>query len=220
LPRASILAGGTQASHGCDRTRSIRTRRAARDEDLEKAASIRSLGDAGESSTIKPRLLQTPVSGVREATGRSHGARKRRSVLSKRNRKSCCAESSSRALGLGGTVIVSGVSFGTSPAAHRQKPQGGTAKGLHKAIPRSESICARCIKLGTSALPARSRFPARVEFAATGTRVRPSSRGAASPQLASAFGACRSSQAVPVALEVLRFSLAERTAFVGRENRT
>jgi hypothetical protein len=194
------------------------------DEELEKAGiHITSLGDAGEMLDEQAKVAyRRRLSDLREEL---EEAKERGNVE--------CAEQAeqeidaltrelSRAVGLGGRNRRA-----ASASERARQSVTKTIKAVVERMAQSDAalgdILSRCIRTGNfCSYQPDPNFPIAWEFAATyaDSTIEPAEPPIASsdPAPARAEPPTNSAQALPVMLEISPFSLAERTAFVGRES--
>jgi tetratricopeptide (TPR) repeat protein len=186
------------------------------DDDLEKAGiHIGSLGDAGEmlddqAKAAYRRRLSELREGLDEAKELGNVARAERAE----EEIDALTRELSRAVGLGGRNRKA-----SSASERARQSIAKTIKSVLDRIAQSDAalgdIFSRCIRTGNfCSYQPDPDFPIAWEFAAT--TVDPEQQPASSGDPAPA--AADHPQPAPVVLEVSPFSLAERTAFVGREN--
>jgi predicted ATPase len=184
-------------------------------EDLEKAGiHIGSLGDAGEmlddqAKSAYRRRLSDLREELEEAKERGNVERAEQAE----QEIDALTRELSRAVGLGGRNRRA-----VSASERARQSIGKTIKAVLERIAQSDAalgdILSRCIRTGTfCSYQPDPDFPIAWEFAATMVEPaeQPNSIGATAPAFADY------TQTSPVVLEVSSFSLAERTAFVGRE---
>ncbi len=191
------------------------------DEELEKAGiHIGSLGDAGEmldeqAKVAYRRRLSELREGLEEAKERGNVERAEQAE----QEIDALARELSRAVGLGGRNRRA-----ISASERARQSVGKTIKSVLERIAQSDATLgdffSRCIKTGTfCSYEPDPEFPIAWEFAATDsdTTIEPTEQ---QPSSSDDPAPARTDhrQVPPVVLEVSPFSLAERTAFVGRES--
>ncbi|MFZ0678291.1 ATP-binding protein [Candidatus Binatus sp.] len=186
------------------------------DEDLEKAGiHIGSLGDAGEMLDDQAKsAYRRRLSDLREELEDARGAGNVERAEQAEQEIDALSRELSRAVGLGGRNRRA-----VSASERARQSIGKTVKAVLDRIAQSDAklaeLLARCIRTGNfCSYQPEPEFPIAWEFAAA--TVEPDQRPASSddPNPAGADHP----QAAQMVLEVSPFSLAERTAFVGREN--
>ncbi len=188
-------------------------------EDLEKAGiHIGSLGDAGEMLDDQAKVAyRRRLSDLREELEESKARGNVERAEQAEQEIDALTRELSRAVGLGGRNRKA-----ASASERARQSIGKTIKAVLERIGRSDAalgdILSRCIRTGTFCFyQPDPNFPVAWEFAATeaGSTIEPAEQPAVTGDAAPARA--DRPQAVPLALEVSPFSLAERTAFVGRE---
>ena len=186
------------------------------EEDLEKAGiHIGSLGDAGEMLDDQAKsAYRRRLSDLREELEKARGAGNVERAERAEQEIEALTRELSRAVGLGGRNRRA-----VSASERARQSIGKTIKAVLDRIAQSDAalaaILSRCIKTGNfCSYQPDPGFPVAWEFAAA--TVEPDQRPASSddPDPAGADHPF----AAQMVLEVSQFSLAERTAFVGREN--
>ena len=210
------LAGGIAAQRDEDEAGQSQRGLPRGDEDLEKAGiHIGSLGDAGEmlddqAKAAYRRRLSDLREELEEAKERGNVER---AEQAEREIDTLTRELS-RAVGLGGRDRRA-----MSASERARQTIGKTIKSVLERITQNDAalgnVLARCLKTGTfCSYQPDPEFPIAWEFAAATVEPDqpPASRADHTPAQAD------HRQAPPVVLEASPFSLAERTAFVGRES--
>ena len=186
------------------------------DEDLEKAGiHIGSLGDAGEMLDEQAKVAyRRRLSDLREELDEAKERGNVQRAEQAEQEIDALTRELSRAVGLGGRNRRA-----ASASERARQSIGKTIKSVLDRIAQSDAeladIFARCIRTGNfCSYQPDPDFPIAWEFSATTIEqeVQPTPGGKPAP------GHPDHSQATPVMLEVSPFSLAERTAFVGRES--
>src|SRR3984957_5575985 len=189
------------------------------DQDLEKVGiHIGSLGDAGEMLDDQAKsAYRRRLSDLREELEEAKEAGNVERAEQAEEEIDALTRELSRAVGLGGRNRKA-----ASASERARQSIGKTIKAVIERIAQSDAALAdillRCIRTGTFCFyQPDPNFPVAWEFAATeaGSTIEPAEQPAATGDAAPARA--DRPQAVPLALEVSPFSLAERTAFVGRE---
>src|SRR5580704_13982521 len=198
-----------QATHGLPRG----------DEELEKAGiHITSLGDAGEMLDEQAKVAyRRRLSELRDELQEAKELRKVERAEQAEEEIDVLTRELSRAVGLGGR------SRRAASASERARQSiTKTIRAVVERIVQSDAtlgdLLSRCIKTGTfCSYQPDPDFPIAWEFAATeeGSTIEPVEQPTSTGDPAQAPAAHW--QTSPVILEVSQFSLAERTAFVGRE---
>src|ERR1700720_2011776 len=208
------LAGGIGNQRDDDETSLPRG-----DEDLEKAGiHIGNLGDAGEMLDEQAKVAyRRRLSDLREQLEQAKEAGNVERAEQAEEEIDALTRELSRAVGLGGRNRKA-----ASASERARQSIGKTVKAVIERIAQSNAALAgmllRCIRTGTFCFyQPDPNFPVAWEFAATeeGSTIEPAEQPAATGDAVPARA--DRPQAVPLALEVSPFSLAERTAFVGRE---
>ncbi len=186
------------------------------DDDLEKAGiHVGSLGDAGEMLDDQAKAsYRRRLSDLREELEVAKGAGNVDRAEQAEQEIDALSRELSRAVGLGGRNRRA-----VSASERARQSIGKTIKSVLERIAQSDAaladILSRCIRTGNfCAYQPDPKFPIAWEFAAATIEpaARPASSGAPAPAHAD------NPPASPVMQEVSPFSLAERTAFVGRES--
>ncbi|MGC2495763.1 AAA family ATPase [Candidatus Binatus sp.] len=190
------------------------------DEDLEKAGiHIGSLGDAGEMLDDQAKVAyRRRLSELREELEEAKEAGNVERAEQAEQEIDALTSELSRAVGLGGRNRRA-----VSASERARQSISKTIKSVLERIGQSDAtlgdILLRCIRTGTfCSYQPDPEFPIVWEFAATDAAstiepvVQPSGSGNPDPARAN------HPQAPPLVLEVSSFSLAERTAFAGRES--
>jgi AAA ATPase domain len=189
------------------------------DQDLENAGiHIGSLGDAGEILDEQAKVAyRRRLSDLHEELEEAKKAGNVERAEQAEQEIDALTRELSRAVGLGGRNRRA-----MSASERARQSISKAIKSVLDRIAQSDAaladILSRCIRTGTfCSYHPDPDFPVAWEFAATeaGSTIEPAEQPAATGDAVPA-GADRP-QAVPLALEVSPFSLAERTAFVGRE---
>jgi tetratricopeptide (TPR) repeat protein len=187
------------------------------DEELEKAGiHISSLGDAGEMLDEQAKVAyRRRLSELREALEEAKELGNVERAEQAEKEINALTTELSRAVGLGGRNRRA-----ASASERARQSITKTIKAVLERIAQSDTalgdIFARCIKTGTfCSYQPDPEFPLTWEFAAT--TIEPQ-EPTASGNPARADLQVSLAQTSPAVLEVSPFSLAERTAFVGREN--
>ena len=189
------------------------------EEDLEKAGiHIGSLGDAGEMLDEQAKVAyRRRLSDLREELEEAKEAGNVERAEQAEEEIDALTRELSRAVGLGGRNRKA-----ASASERARQSISKTIKAVIERIAQSDAALAdillRCIRTGTFCFyQPDPNFPVAWEFAATeaGSTIEPAEQPAATGDAAPARA--DRPPAVPLALEVSPFSLAERTAFVGRE---
>src|SRR5712664_2072871 len=198
---ASQREKGSQSTHGLPRGA----------EDLEKAGiHIGSLGDAGEMLDEQAKIAyRRRLSELREELEEAKQVGNIERAGSAEQEIDALTSELSRAVGLGGRNRRA-----ASASERARQSIGKTIKSVLERIAQSDAalgdILSRCIKTGTvCSYQPDPDFPIAWEFAAK--TIEPPEHSTSSGEPTSA------NQASAVMLDVSPFSLAERTAFVGRE---
>ncbi len=210
------LAGGIAGQRDDEETGQSAQGLPRGDEDLEKAGiHIGSLGDAGEmldeqAKAAYRRRLSELREELEESKARGNVERAEQAELE----IDAVTRELSRAVGLGGRNRKA-----ASASERARQSIGKTIKAVTERIAQSDGaladILSRCIRTGTfCSYQPDPDFPIVWEFAAATVEPDqpPASRADRAPARAD------HPQGPPVVLEVSPFSLAERTAFVGRES--
>ncbi len=214
------LAGGIAGQRDDDETSRSAHRLPRGDEDLEKAGiHIGSLGDAGEMLDEQARVAyKRRLSELREELEEAKELGNVERAETAEQEIDALTRELSRAVGLGGRNRRA-----ASASERARQSITKTIKLVLDRIAQSDAalgdMFSRCIKTGTfCSYQPDPNFPIAWEFAATDsdtsiepTEQQPSSSGHPAPARTDHW------QAAPVVLDVSPFSLAERTAFVGRE---
>src|SRR5216684_1530081 len=191
------------------------------DEELEKAGiHIGSLGDAGEMLDEQAKVAyRRRLSELREELEEAKELGKVERAEQTEQEIDALTRELSRAVGLGGRNRRA-----ISASERARQSVGKTIKSVLERIAQSDATLgdffSRCIKTGTFCSYERDpEFPIAWEFAATDsdTTIEPTEQ---QPSSSDDPAPARTDhrQVPPVVLEVSPFSLAERTAFVGRES--
>ena len=210
------LVGGIAGDRDDDETSQLARGMPRSDDDLERAGiHLGGLGDAGEmlddqAKVAYRRRLSELRDELDEAKELGNVARAERAE----EEIDALTRELSRAVGLGGRNRKA-----ASASERARQSVTKTIKGVLERIAESDAalgeILSRCIKTGTfCSYQPDPDFPIEWEFAATTVEPeqQPVSIGDPTPARAD------HPQAAPPLLEVSPFSLAQRTAFVGREN--
>ena len=213
------LAGGIAGQREEDETSQSAHGLPRGDEDLEKAGiHIGSLGDAGEmlDDQAKVGLSGAGFPSLREELEEAKELGNVERAEQAEQEIDALTRELSRAVGLGGRNRRA-----ASASERARQSITKTIKSVLERIAQSDAaladILSRCIKTGTfCSYQPDPDFPIAWEFAATTIRL--SSQQSSQPASGDPAPArADRPQASPVVLEVSPFSLAERTAFVGRE---
>jgi tetratricopeptide (TPR) repeat protein len=191
------------------------------DEELEKAGiHIASLGDAGEMLDEQAKLAyRRRLSDLREELDEAKELGKVERATQTEQEIDALTRELSRAVGLGGRNRRA-----ASASERARQSITKTIKAVLDRIAQSDAtlgeIFSRCIKTGTfCSYQPDPDFPIAWEFAATeagSTTIEPAEQPTSSGDPAPVRADHQ--RTPPVVLDVSPFSLAERTAFVGREN--
>ncbi len=190
------------------------------DEDLEKAGiHIGSLGDAGEMLDDQAKAAyRRRLSELREELEEAKELGEVERAAQAEQEIDALTRELSRAVGLGGRSRRA-----ASASEKARQTITKTIKAVVERIAQSDAaladILSRCVKTGTfCCYQPDPDFPIAWEFAATDsdTTIDPTGQQPGSSGDAAAAGTDR--RQTPMMLEVSSFSLAERTAFVGRES--
>ena len=210
------LAGGIASRREEDETAQSVQGLPRGDEDLEKTGiHISSLGDAGEMLDEQAKVAyRRRLSELREELEEAKELGKVKRAEQAEAEIDALTRELSRAVGLGGRNRRA-----ASASERARQTVTKTIKGVLERITDSDAtlgdIFSRCIKTGTfCSYQPDPDFPIAWEFAATTIEraERPTSIGDPAPAHAD------HSLAAPAVLDISPFSLAERTAFVGRES--
>jgi hypothetical protein len=189
------------------------------DQDLEKAGIyIGSLGDAGEMLDEQVKIAyRRRLSDLHEALEEAKERGNVERAEQAEQEIDALTRELSRAVGLGGRNRKA-----ASASERARQSISESIKSVLDRIAQSDAaladILSRCIRTGTfCSYHPDPDFPVAWEFAATeaGSTIEPAEQPAATGD--GALARADRPQAVPVALEASPFSLAEHTAFVGRE---
>jgi tetratricopeptide (TPR) repeat protein len=190
-----------------------------RDEDLEKAGiHITSLGDAGEMLDEQAKVAyRRRLSELREELEEAKGLGNVERAERTEEEIDALTKELSRAVGLGGRSRKA-----ASASERARQSITKTIKAVLERIAQSDTalgdLFARCVKTGNfCSYQPDPNFPITWEFTAT-TIEPPEPTASGNPAPARADLQVSLAQTSPAVLEVSPFSLAERTAFVGREN--
>ena len=212
------LAGGIAGQREDDETSQSAHGLPRGDEDLEKAGiHITSLGDAGEMLDEQAKVAyRRRLSELREELEEAKELGNVERAEQAEEEIDALTTELSRAVGLGGRNRRA-----ASASERARQSITKTIKSVLERIAQSDAalgdILSRCIKTGTfCSYQPDPDFPIAWEFAATmRSTIEPAEQPTASGDPAPARA--DRPQTSPVVLEVSPFSLAERTAFVGRE---
>src|ERR1700687_2490853 len=217
------LAGGIAARRDDDETGQSARGLPRGDEDLEKAGiHIGSLGDAGEMLDEQAKVdYRRRLSELREELEEAKELGNVERAEQAEQEIDALTRELSRAVGLGGRNRRA-----ASASERARQTINKTIKSVLERIAQGDAqlgdILSRCVKTGTfCSYQPDPDFPIGWEFAATDsdTTIEPAEQSIQRPISSGDPASARAdrAQASAVVLEVSPFSLAERTAFVGRE---